>query len=81
METIFAAKFRKKPHLLYDREILHMPDGGCVCLDTEDLPPHKVPRMLCDFAGPVFPTQALSGFAPQLLGSPVILRTLSLPSC
>lgn len=42
VETIFAAKFRTKPHLLYDREILHMPDGGCVCLDTEDLPPEQV---------------------------------------
>ncbi|EFN55873.1 hypothetical protein CHLNCDRAFT_145469 [Chlorella variabilis] len=37
-ETILAAWFRKKPHVLYDREIVHMPDGGCVALDTEDLP-------------------------------------------
>eukprot|EP00887_Chlorella_sp_A99_P007801 scaffold20.g7801.t1 len=29
------------PHLLFDREIVHMPDGGCVTLDTEDLPPEK----------------------------------------
>ncbi len=42
VETIYAAKFRKKPHLLYDREVLHMPDGGCVCLDTEDLPANQV---------------------------------------
>lgn len=42
VETIFASRFRKSPHLLYDREILHMPDGGCVCLDTEDLPPEQV---------------------------------------
>jgi predicted alpha/beta-fold hydrolase len=39
VETIFAAWFRRKPHILYDRELLHMPDGGCVALDTEDLPP------------------------------------------
>jgi hypothetical protein len=39
LETMFAAKFRQRPHLLYDREMLHMPDGGCVCLDTE---PHQV---------------------------------------
>lgn len=42
VETIFAAWFRKSPHILYDREILHMPDGGVVALDTEDLPPQKV---------------------------------------
>lgn len=41
VETIYAAKFRKKPHLMYNREILHMPDGGCVCLDTEELPAVK----------------------------------------
>lgn len=41
VETIFAAWTRKKPHLLFDREIVHMPDGGCVTLDTEDLPPEK----------------------------------------
>lgn len=52
-ETIFAALFRRKPHLLYKRELLHMPDGGCVCLDTEDLSPEKVllvfssPRCMC----------------------------------
>lgn len=42
VETIYAAKFRKNPRLLYDREIVHMPDGGCVCLDTEVLPAEKV---------------------------------------
>lgn len=41
VETIFAAWFRKKPHVLYDREIVHMPDGGCVALDIEDLPASK----------------------------------------
>jgi hypothetical protein len=47
VETIFAALFRRKPHVLYDREILHMPDGGCVAIDTEDLPPEQVtPRPL-----------------------------------
>lgn len=35
VETIFAALFRKNPHILYQREILHMPDGGVVALDTE----------------------------------------------
>lgn len=38
VETIFAAWFRKKPHVLYNREIVHMPDGGAVALDSEDLP-------------------------------------------
>ena len=38
VETILAALLRRKPHLLYDRELLHMPDGGVVALDTEDLP-------------------------------------------
>ena len=33
---------RKKPHVLYDREVVHMPDGGCVALDTEDLPASQV---------------------------------------
>ena len=45
VETIYAAFFRRRPHLLYDREILHLPDGGCVALDTEDvdkLPEGKV---------------------------------------
>lgn len=37
-ETIFAAWFRKKPHVLYDREVLRMPDGGSVALDSEELP-------------------------------------------
>ncbi len=27
---------RKKPHVLYNREVVHMPDGGAVALDTED---------------------------------------------
>lgn len=27
---------------MYDREIVHMPDGGAVALDTEDLPAAKV---------------------------------------
>jgi predicted alpha/beta-fold hydrolase len=35
-------KCRKKPHVMYDREILRMPDGGCVALDTEDVPEEKV---------------------------------------
>jgi len=38
VETIFAALFRRSPHILYDRELVHMPDGGVVALDTEDLP-------------------------------------------
>lgn len=38
VETIFAALFRSRPHILYDRELLHMPDGGVVALDSEDLP-------------------------------------------
>lgn len=36
VETIFAALFRKKPHICYRRELIHMPDGGTVALDTED---------------------------------------------
>ena len=31
-----------QPHLLFDREILHLPDGGCVALDTESVPPELV---------------------------------------
>ncbi|PSC76782.1 Embryogenesis-associated EMB8 [Micractinium conductrix] len=38
VETIVAAAFRQRPHILYDRELLALPDGGCVALDTEDLP-------------------------------------------
>jgi hypothetical protein len=38
VETIFAALFRRRPHILYDRELVHMPDGGVVALDTEDVP-------------------------------------------
>lgn len=41
VETIFAALFRRRPHILYDRELVHMPDGGVVALDTEDLPPSE----------------------------------------
>lgn len=41
VETIFAALFRRRPHVLYDREIVQMPDGGVVALDTEDLPPGR----------------------------------------
>lgn len=41
VETIFAALFRRRPHILYDRELVHMPDGGVVALDTEDLPPSQ----------------------------------------
>lgn len=33
-----AALFRRRPHILYSRELLHMPDGGVVALDTEALP-------------------------------------------
>ena len=33
---------RKKPHVMYDREVVHMPDGGCVALDTEVLPASQV---------------------------------------
>lgn len=35
VETIFAALFRRNPHITYEREILHMPDGGVVALDAE----------------------------------------------
>ena len=41
VETIFAALFRTNPHLTYEREIITMPDGGVVALDSEastDLP-------------------------------------------
>jgi predicted alpha/beta-fold hydrolase len=41
VETIFAALFRSNPHLTYEREIITMPDGGVVALDSEastDLP-------------------------------------------
>ena len=27
---------------MYDREVVHMPDGGCVALDTEVLPASQV---------------------------------------
>lgn len=37
VETIFAALFRRRPHILYNRELVHMPDGGVVALDSEDL--------------------------------------------
>ena len=30
------------PHLLYARELLHLPDGGCVALDEEELPDSQV---------------------------------------
>lgn len=35
VETIFAALFRRNPHITYEREILHMPDGGVIALDAE----------------------------------------------
>lgn len=31
---------------MYEREVVHMPDGGCVALDTEEPPPGKVRRAL-----------------------------------
>ena len=40
VETIFAAWFRRRPHVLYEREIVHMPDGGMVALDREDPSAH-----------------------------------------
>lgn len=36
IETIFAAWFRRRPHVRYVRELVHMPDGGVVALDTEE---------------------------------------------
>jgi hypothetical protein len=47
VETIYAALFRKSPHLLYDRELVRMPDGGVVAVDTEDVPPEKVTPSSC----------------------------------
>lgn len=41
VETIFAALFRKRPHLMYDRELVHMPDGGVVSLDREKVEPEQ----------------------------------------
>lgn len=38
---------RKKPHVRYEREVLRMPDGGCVALDTEDPPTGKASRSTC----------------------------------
>lgn len=35
VETIFAALFRSNPHVRYEREIVTMPDGGVVALDSE----------------------------------------------
>ncbi len=35
VETIFAAKTRIVPQLKYQREVVMMPDGGCVSLDYE----------------------------------------------
>lgn len=35
VETIFAAWFRRDPRLVYTRELVRMPDGGTVALDTE----------------------------------------------
>lgn len=35
IETIFAALFRKNPHITYEREIVRMPDGGSVALDSQ----------------------------------------------
>ena len=35
VETIFAALFRKNPHITYEREIVKMPDGGSVALDSQ----------------------------------------------
>lgn len=35
VETIFAAWFRRDPRLAYSRELVRMPDGGTVALDTE----------------------------------------------
>jgi hypothetical protein len=37
VETIIAALFRCRPHILYDRDLVQMPDGGVVALDSEDL--------------------------------------------
>lgn len=39
VETIFAALFRRNPHITYEREIVHMPDGGVVALDSEIVDP------------------------------------------
>lgn len=44
VETIFAALFRKKPHINYSRELLRMPDGGTVALDAEDTEEHALPN-------------------------------------
>jgi len=35
VETIFAALFRRNPHITYEREIVKMPDGGSVALDSQ----------------------------------------------
>ena len=35
VETIFAALFRSNPHVTYEREVITMPDGGSVALDSE----------------------------------------------
>ncbi|KAL4855756.1 Embryogenesis-associated protein B8 [Chlorella vulgaris] len=46
LETILAAVLRRKPHLLYARELLHLPDGGCVALDSEQPLPEDAPLLL-----------------------------------
>lgn len=48
VETIFAAKTRRTPHITYRRECLGRPDGGVVALDWELFTePAKVRDVLC----------------------------------
>ena len=69
VETIYAAFFRRRPHILYDREILHLPDGGCVALDTED-----VDKLPADMVGAVGEEVATSG--PARLERPSLWKSL-----
>ncbi|RMZ52610.1 hypothetical protein APUTEX25_000729, partial [Auxenochlorella protothecoides] len=43
VETIFAALFRRTPGVVYDRELVHMPDGGLVALDARATPAGEDP--------------------------------------
>ena len=61
VETIFAALFRRNPHITYEREILHMPDGGVVALDAEISSVVSGPQTLDDTAPVLILLPGLTG--------------------
>ena len=43
VETLFASQFRKSPGVVYERELLHLPDGGVVAIDGRVAPKGETP--------------------------------------